>query len=185
MNYQDLPDESLLGLMATHDPKAFEAIYHRYCRKLLGFAFQLVGSKEDCEEVVHDLMTSLWQNREKSNIQNLKVYLFVAARNLSNKCIKSKIDLRKYFEHKLINEILDSVEAEKIMSPQDLDNAMENALKKLPEKTAAIFRLSKIDNLPVKKIAQQMHLTDKAVEYHITKSVKLLREQLKDFTSQN
>ncbi|SDG30690.1 RNA polymerase sigma-70 factor, ECF subfamily [Dyadobacter soli] len=185
MNYQDLPDESLLGLLIAGDSKAFEAIYQRYWRKLFGFTYQLVGSKEDCEEIIHDLMTSLWQNRERSNIRNLQVYIFIAARNLSNKYIKSKIDFRKYLEYQLINEILDNGDAEKIISPRDLDFAIEKALKKMPEKTATIFRLSKMDNMPVKKIALQMHLTDKAVEYHITKSLKVLREQLRGFTSYN
>jgi RNA polymerase sigma-70 factor (ECF subfamily) len=185
MHYPNLPDDLLVDLLKKDDSKAFEVIYRRYWRQLYGFVYQQLGSKEEAEEIVHDLMLSLWQNRQQSHIQNLKVYFFIAARNLTNKFIKSQINLRKYREYQILHEVFEKIDTHEIFNVNELSKAIEQALKKMPEKTATIFKMSKIEELPVKKIASQMDLTEKAVEYHITKSLKMLRLYLQDFHSDN
>lgn len=185
MQYPSLTDESLVNLLKNDDAQAFETIYRRYWRQLYGFVYQQLGSKEEAEEIVHDLMLSLWQNRHQSQIQNLKIYFFIAARNLTNKFIKSQINLRKYREYQLLHEVVESFDASELFNINELSKAVDLVLKKLPEKTATIFRMSKYDEMPVKKIADKMELTEKAVEYHITKSLKILRQQLQGFHSDN
>ncbi len=185
MREPNLTDEELVHLLKKNDSNAFEAIYKRYWRSLFGFVFQQLGTKEDAEEIVHDLMLSIWQNRQTVCIQNLKVYLFIAARNLTNKSIKARINLRKYQEHLLLREVLESFPTNEIINSSELTQAVEKVLAKMPEKTARIFRMSKMDELPVKTIASEMDLTEKAVEYHITKSLKIIRHQLQNFHSDN
>jgi RNA polymerase sigma factor (sigma-70 family) len=185
MSYTDLTDELLVDLLKSNDPDAFKIIYQRYWRQLYSFVYQQIDSKEDTEEILHDLMLSLWQNRGQSQIQHLRIYLFIAARNLTHKFIKSKINLRKYREYQLLHQVFESNNSDEIFNINDLSTAIESVLKKMPEKTATIFRMSKIDELPVKKIALKMDLTDKAVEYHITKSLKMLRQHLQDFHLNN
>jgi len=185
MHDPNLTDEKLVDLLKADDPIAFEMIYRRYWRYLFGFVFQQLGSREETEEIIQDLMLSLWQNRQHSQIQNLKVYFFVAARNLTNKFIKSQINLRKYREYQLLHEAFESADISDVYTIKELADVIEKILQKMPEKTAAIFRMSKINDMSVKKIAAKMDLTDKAVEYHITKSLKFLREHLRNFHSDN
>ena len=185
MPVQNPTDDVLIERLHGGNASAFEAIYGRYWRPLYGFVYQQLGSKEDTEEILHDLFLSLWQNRNKAHIQQLSVYLFVAARNLTNKYIKSKINLRKYREYQLLHQIVESTQPEEIGNPDDLLRAIERVMQQMPEKTARIFRLSKMEEMPVKKIASAMNLTEKAVEYHITKSLKMLRQHLQGFQSDN
>lgn len=185
MNYVNLADCDLVHLMANNDSKAFENIYRKYWSMLYVFIYQQLGSKEDSEEIIHDLMLSIWQNRHKSDIQNLKIYLFIATRNLVNKTIKSQINLRKYREYQLIHDVFEMEEPNDQMTAIEFSNRIDAIMKMMPEKTAMVFRMSKIEELPVKKIAQEMALSEKAIEYHITKSLKILRSNLKDFYSEN
>ena len=185
MRHSNLTDESLVLLMKDSETKAFEVIYKRYWRQLYGFANQHLGVREDAEEVVHDVMTSLWQNRAHSNIQNLRVYLFIAARNLVNKTIKVQINLRKYLDFQLLQEISENSNVNEILTNEELAKAVERAMQQMPEKTAIVFRMSKLNEVPVKKIAIELGITDKAVEYHITKSIKMLRQHLSDFHHDN
>lgn len=185
MQYVQLPDEALVDLLKKDDAVAFQVIYQRHWRQLYGFVFLQLGTQEDAEEIIHELMVRLWQNRQQSHIQNLKMYLFIGARNQTNKFIKGQINLRKFREHQLLHEVMESYDTEDIINRNDLSRAIEEVMKRMPEKTAQIFKLSKIDELPVKKIAEQMNLSEKAVEYHITKSLKMLRQHLQDFSSNN
>ncbi len=185
MSEPHLSDEVLVDLLKQDDSSAFETIYRKYWRQLYGFVYMQLGSKEDTEEILHDLMLSLWQNRKSSQIQNLRIYIFISARNLTNKLIKSQINMRKYREYQLMHEVMESTNTDEIYNINELSVVIEKVLKKMPEKTATIFRMSKIEEIPVKKIALKMDLSDKAVEYHITKSLKMLRQYLQNFHSDN
>jgi RNA polymerase sigma-70 factor (ECF subfamily) len=67
------------------------------------------------------------------------------------------------------------------LNQEQLMVLIENHLHELPEKTQTIFKLSRYEHKSVKEIAGQMQLTDKAVEYHITRSLKLLRQHLRNY----
>lgn len=178
-------DETLINDLKNNDACAFEAIYRRYWRQLFVFVYQQIGSKEEAKEVLQDLMLSLWQNRADSDIYNLRSFLFIAARNLVNKHFRREINLRKYREYQLMQDVFDSIEADYIVNERDLLEAIENVLEKLPEKTASIFRMNKLDQVSINKIAIHMGLSDRAVKYHLSKSMKMVREHLERFSSKN
>lgn len=178
-------DDELVNSLKNDDAVAFGIIYRRYWRQLFTFVFRQLDSKEDAEEIVHDLMLSLWQNRANSRIQNLRMYLFIGIRNLVNKSIRERINLRKYREYQLLMGVSEQLDATEPSDANQLAEALERVLAKMPEKTARIFRMSKMDQMAVKSIASEMELSEKAVEYHITKSMKLLHQQLKNFYSDN
>lgn len=178
-------DEELVQFLKNDDAVAFGIVYRRYWRPLFAFVVRQLDSKEDAEEIIHDLMLGLWQNRANTHIQNLRVYLFIGTRNLINKSIRERINLRKYREYQLLMGVSEHLDAGDPPDADKLAEAIEKVLKNMPEKTARIFRMSKMDEMPVKSIATKMDLSEKAVEYHITKSMKRLRHQLKNFHSDN
>lgn len=185
MEGTSLIDGSLVALLKSGDTAAFETIYDRYWRQLYGFVYLQTGSREDTENIIQELMLSLWQNREQSEIRNLRTFLFIAARNLTNRYFRGQINLRKYREYQLMGAVFDQIDTDEIFNENQLSEAIERALKQLPEKTAIIFRMNKLDDISVKKIASQMGLTDKAVQYHIYKSMKMLRQHFRGFSSDN
>lgn len=63
----------------------------------------------------------------------------------------------------------------------DIQKIVDNTLKQLPEQTRLIFKLSRIDNKSANEIAGELGISIKSVEYHITKSLSLLRKKLKDY----
>lgn len=183
--YQRLTDNNLLDLLVTGDKRAFEHIYNRYWQRLYGLAFQETGLKEDAEEIVHDVFESIWKRRGEVDIQNLAAYLVVSVKHRVHNYIKSSITQRKYQEYLIFHELRQNFATEEIIHFTDLSNAVDAVMRKMPEKTSEIFRLSRFENLSVKDIAKRLHITEKGVEYHITQSLKLLRDQLKGYQSNN
>ena len=49
----------------------------------------------------------------------------------------------------------------------------------MPNQSRQIFILSRYQNTPNKKIAEQLGISVKSVEFHITKALKILRTELK------
>jgi RNA polymerase sigma-70 factor (ECF subfamily) len=58
---------------------------------------------------------------------------------------------------------------------------VEVAVSRLPEKSQQVFRLNRLEGKSIREIANLMKLSEKAIEYHLTKSLKELRIHLKDF----
>ncbi len=178
-------DEQLVGFLREDDKKAFEEIYNRYWYRLFSIAYHETGTREEAEELVHDLFEHLWKNRHEHTIRHLSSYLVVSIKHLSTNYIKSQITRRRYLEYLILHNIRQSHSTEEVIQLGDLSKLVEEVMQKLPEKTYVVFRMSRFENQSVKSIAQQLSLSEKAVEYHITQSLRVLKEQLKNYYSAN
>jgi RNA polymerase sigma-70 factor (ECF subfamily) len=178
-------DEQLVVQLFESNKRAFEEIYDRYWYKLFCIAFHQIGSKEEAEELVHDLFESLWKKRSETNINHLSSYLVIAMKYLIVNHVKSKITWRKYQEYVLLNKMHEISTTEENIQFNDLSEAIDKAMKKLPEKTSRVFQLSRFENQSVKSIAKELHISEKAVEYHITRSLKVLKDNLSAYHTDN
>ena len=180
-----LTDEELVIQLSESNKNAFEEVYNRYWYKLFCISYHQTGTKEEAEELVHDLFESLWNKRAESTIRHLSSYLIISIKNLINNHIKSKITWRKYQEYILLNKIQEIYSTDENIAFNDLSQAIDKAMKKLPEKTSKVFQLSRFENQSVKDIAKELQISEKAVEYHITKSLKVLKDHLWIYQTNN
>ena len=60
----------------------------------------------------------------------------------------------------------------------DVRKILRDTLDALGKKTDRIFALSRFEGLTNKEIAEELGITEKAVEYHITKDLRALRISL-------
>lgn len=182
---RNLTDSELIVLIATGNTRAFEAIYTRYWKKLYAFIYRNLHSKEEEEGILHEVFLSLWNNRNDATINNLGIYLFIATRNQINKFIRSQINFRRYREFQIMSRIDEMTTTDDAFNELDFTTKLEEVLAKMPEKTATVFKLSKLEQLPVKEIAKRLEMSEKSIEYHITKSMKLIRLSFRDSYSDN
>lgn len=185
MKYKGLEDYQLISGLKLGSTAAFEEIYSKYWFKIYRIAFNQTGNREEAEELVQEVFLSIWNRREISSIQNLDLYLVISIKNKIYDFIRSKISFRKYQEYVILKEIDFHFNTEEIVNYNDLKDAVEKVLAQLPEKSNHIFKKSRFENMNTKEIASQMNLSEKAVEYHITKSLKFLKENLKDYSLLN
>jgi len=185
MNVKQLDDAHLVEFLQEGKISAFEEIYRRYWYKLFGMAYHQTGVREEAEELVQEVFLTVWNRRSEVVIRHLDLYLTIAIKNQVYDYIKSKISYRKYQEYLIFQEIRQHNGTDEIVNFLELANAIEKALSRLPEKSAEVFRRSRFENQSVKEIARELNLSEKAVEYHITKSLKFLRSNLSMFQSQN
>jgi RNA polymerase sigma-70 factor (family 1) len=185
MKLGGLPDEQLVEQLKEGKKPAFEAIYSRYATKLYKVAFGQVGIEEEAEEIVQEVFLDLWRRGNALHINELKVYLVVAVRNKAYDFLRSQINLKRYREYVIFREIYENYNSSATINFTELSEAVDKVLGMLPEKSAEVFRKSRFENQSVKDIASHLQLSEKAVEYHITKSLKFLRDNLKAYQSDN
>ena len=179
MNYRLLEDDELIKLLKASDEKAFSEIYKRHWFKLYGIGYKQTASQQEAEELVQILFERIWKNREIIVIKNLGAYLAVSLRNIFIDSARKKTVEKKFQQSHNIS-ISANLTEEKFDHTQLL-NTVENLLQQLPEKTQTVFKLSRYEDKSVKEIASKLHLTEKAVEYHITKSLKMLKYYLRSY----
>lgn len=174
-------DEALLKAFSGGDRLAFREIFNRYWDQLYKSAFRILHSHEEAEEIVQELFASLWNRREALNILNLSHYLKSAVRKRIVDSLRSKIVHEKYWEYykRFVPDHASSTE--ETVSYNELDQEIRRAITHLPEKSQLVFRLNRLEGRSVSEIASFLNLSERAIEYHLTKSLKELRHRLKDF----
>jgi RNA polymerase sigma factor (sigma-70 family) len=180
--YSTLPDEMLGRLLYTGDEKAYEAIYRRHWRSLYSLAVWKTSNPIAAEEMVQDLFLTLWENRGNTLIEKPEPYLKGALRYNVIGFIKTKL----LDQQARIGDLPDPISparADGDVDLEELSQALAHALTLLPDKTRQVFQMSRFEQRSTPEIAKLLGITDRAVEYHITQSLRLLRFQLKDYLS--
>lgn len=180
-NYAALEDEHLLSALQRGDEKAFNAIYHRYWRKLVAIGYYHTRNKQMAEEVVSDVLTGLWHKRHQLEIRSLSAWLGTAVKYAVFKVMVRqgrRDDMLKTQERAGSDD-----ETEKNLEARFLREFLEGVVETLPEKTRLVFRYSRESQLSVTEIAGKMDLSPKSVEYHITKALKTLKESIRKFNN--
>ena len=76
------------------------------------------------------------------------------------------------------SEIVQTPEAELALLGENINNALREAIDKLPERCREVFVLSKIEELSNKEIAERLNISVKTVEVQMTKALSRLRKEL-------
>ncbi|GAB2649760.1 RNA polymerase sigma-70 factor [Emticicia sediminis] len=179
MTFSNLTDDLLIELLRDnrHEEKAFEEIYERYWKKLTSLAIFKTNSKEIAAEIVQEIFIKIWEKRHSMVIIHLESYLFTA--------LKYQIisHLRTVISNRNITDFYAEphIDSHETLTVDALKNSIENAIAELPLKTQQIFRMSRFDEKSHKEISSELDISEKSVEYHITQTLKVLREHLKDF----
>ena len=179
--YAALPDADLLAALRTDDEGSFTEIYQRYCYQLVTLAYRKLNSREAAEELVQDLFENLWNRRASHEIAQLKHYLFAALRYRIINHIKAQ-QLRAGYElYCRLTGVAAATTTDDALAYGELSAALLAGVRRLPAKTREVFQLSRLEQYSVAEISGRVNLSEKTVEYHLTKSLKLLRSYLRDF----
>jgi RNA polymerase sigma-70 factor (ECF subfamily) len=181
MDLRGLTDEILLRLLKADDDKAFKEIYSRYWETIFTAAYRRLANREIAKELVQTVFLRIWEKRHTIQINHLPAYLQTAIKNSIINYLESTLVHKKYLLHVMNSSPGACQGTESTINFNELYQAIEKAIGILPEKTRHVFRLSRFDQLSIREIAASMDISEKAVEYHITQSLKTLRLYLKDY----
>jgi RNA polymerase sigma-70 factor (family 1) len=181
MDLRVLTDEILLQLLKANDEQAFKEIYTRYWKPVFETAWHRLASKETAKELVQTIFLRIWEKRHSIQITHLQGYLQTAIKNSVINNIEAALVHKKYLQHMVHTGSTACEGTESFLTFHELSEAIEKAIATLPEKTRQVFRLSRFHYLSIREIATRLNISEKAVEYHITQSLKTLRLYLKDY----
>lgn len=175
-------EEFLFASIRKGDKEAFAELFNRYWNTAFFIAYQKLRDQGAAEKVVQDLFISLWNKRESLAIHNFSSYLYACVKNKCLNYIESKIIEKKHWDYYKQFIPQADYETEKMVSYNTLLEAINTSMESLPKKTRRVFQLNRLEGRSVSEIANALNLSEKAIEYHLARSLKHLRMHLKDFT---
>jgi RNA polymerase sigma-70 factor, ECF subfamily len=167
---------------------AIEDVFNDYYGYLQNFAIRYIDDRGLAEDMVQDVFFKVWNKRNKLIIgTSFKTYLM---QSVKNRCIQylRKEKHRNTTSRQLVEDIpqINNSETEPGLSNLfviEIKEIVQNTMEKLPDKTRRIFFMSRFQHLNNAKIASHFNISEKAIEYHITKALGMLKPRLHDFVT--
>ena len=164
--------------------------FRRYFGRCVAFAQSYVQDLNEAENIASEaLEIYILKCAENERIEQVLPFLLSVVRNKALHHLR-----RKSHEYQIQGNVKESLKFElelrinalescdpHILYKSDIQFIIRETLNALGKKTSRVFKLSRFEGKSHSEIAEELGLTEKSIEYHITKALKLLRHNLKDY----
>lgn len=175
-------DKILFECVKKGNQKALEQLFQKYYFNLCLYAKKYVVSTNLAEEVVSDVFLKIWQNRKTLQINtSLKSYLFVATKNLSINVINKVKAERLKQQIAETNTGFSHLNTDGALHYHEVKMQIDQIIDKLPPQRKIIFKLSKIDGLKYKEIADKLGISVSTVQKQMIEASKHISQYESQF----
>jgi|SRR5687767_6140840 len=180
-----IPEHSAKTATVLSQMGSFEQMFRQQYPFVCNVVFRYVSDKSKVEDIAQEIFAELWMKKDTILIHtSLGAYL---RRMAVSRALNYIRDTKKYNwdELDLASETThDSVYQEATviqnLEEAELQQKLDVAIGKLPEKCRVVFMLSRQEELSYAEIGRQLNISIKTVENQIGKALKLLRLALAD-----
>lgn len=134
MEKRELISDLQRKIALCDDMTAYRSLYHLLHNELFLFSYSIIKSREVAEEIVSDVFIKLWRIRnEILAIENLAVYLYTIAKNLSINQITRNYKFPKVSLDVIeVENISNFDDAEELFITAELARRIQDAVTTLP-----------------------------------------------------
>jgi RNA polymerase sigma-70 factor (ECF subfamily) len=153
--------------------------------RLEAMAHARTGCRATAEDMVQDAWLKLENTHLDAEVGNPGGFITQVAKttvigHLRKERRRAEIDAEVC---ELLGETVDEVSPERVLIDRQTLGCVCAALDQLPEKTRRIFLMNRIGQIPHRRIAEMLGISDEAVYYHIRRALErlaVLRDELSD-----
>lgn len=157
-----------------------QEIYRQYYSPLLRFAEDMVGNREDAENILQDSFLNIINKKEElSKVQNVRAWLYQMIRNGCLDHLKHMVHVHKYEQEAAIEFKLRSTALRRVPEEEVIFNELQGKIKmliaELPDRCREVFLLNRLERLKYSEIAERLGISENTVSVHMSTAVKRLR----------
>jgi len=159
----------------------FDYFFDKYYQGLCVYAYRILKSNSEAEDLVQDFFVRILENRATISIETSVKSYFI--RSVHNRCLDNLAHQKVKINHALFRLKMMSEDdlQEYPLLDSELTNQIERAIQSLPDVIRETFMLNRFEGLSYQQIANQENISVKTVEYRISKALTILRKDLGDY----
>ena len=180
-----LTDEQLMRRAgAGQDEKAFNELYSRHARRLMGFFLRAFCYDEDeAADACQETFLKVWQAAEQfTPTSSFRPWLYTIAYNLCRSRFRHSEQAERYRSEQLAttaDEYTDACELQ--LDNATLQRALASVLATLPQESRTLFALRFEEELSIKQVAQVLNIPEGTVKSKMHRLLCQLKQQLHDY----
>ncbi len=170
-------DFTLIRAVQNGDMVAFTSLVDRYKDRLLNVIGRMLSSVEEAQDIVQETFVRVYQHRQSFNFQHcFSTWIYTIALNLA----RNELRKRKKFKFFEISEMKGNETdlAVEMKLPSRIPEALNAAIKELPEKYRVAFMLRDIQELPYDEVAKILGVPLGTVKSRVNRARMMLRDKL-------
>ncbi|GAB5499566.1 MAG: RNA polymerase sigma factor [Pseudohongiellaceae bacterium] len=182
-------DEEWMDAVCRGDRKAYQSLVHRHSKAISHYAYRLLGSEADAEDVTQETFLRLWINACKwqPDKARLTTWLHRIAHNLCVDLQRKQGRIELQGDEQTLDHPLRETDSNEPNSADQLNSAethnkqmlrLRQALDGLPENQRSALTLCTFSGFSNQEAAAIMGLSVKALESALARARRTLRETL-------
>lgn len=157
-----LNDAQLVTLYRNGDQKSLEVLFERYLKPIYHFAYRMVGTVHDAEDVAQETFVKAWRHLKKfDERKSFKTWLFSIAKNTALDFLKKKkaVPFSAFESAEGDNALIEGIADPEALPPEVFDRAdlasfLASAIAKLPPIYRVVLTLRYNEQLRFREIAE-------------------------------
>ena len=173
-----IDSEVLLQKTFNTDPRqGCSLLFRLYYGTLCSHVIRFVYSKQVAEDIVAEVFCRFWEEGifQKINV-SYRAYLFKSVRHSAYNYVK--FELSRKSQNEKFGVYQASSNPDEILQYDELYQMLEETINALPQQCKKVFVLSRMENKRYRDIAQELDISVKAIEAHISKALRILRKKI-------
>ncbi|MFK2207753.1 RNA polymerase sigma-70 factor [Bacteroides fragilis] len=153
----------------SNKKKKFEQFFIMTYPKVKAFAWKLLKSEEDAEDIAQDIFAKLWTNPEIwENQETWNSYIYTMVRNHIYNFLKHK-SIRQTYQEQCTKEepAISETDIHDQLYAKESELLIKLTIANMPEQRRKIFRMSRTQEKSNQEIADEMDISIRTVERHI------------------
>jgi len=174
--------ENLLKELAKSNKHALEELFNYYYPRLYNFSKSFLKIEDGIDDILQEVFLKIWHNRrEIKHSETFNSYIFTITRNLLLNELRSRLNNQKVRDRIMEASVAEEYLLVESVEYEELKERVDSLIDALPQKQQEIFKMSRIEGLSHKEIAEQKNISTKTVEYHIGQSISFIKSRLGEF----
>jgi RNA polymerase sigma-70 factor (ECF subfamily) len=167
-----------ISALKEGDPSAFSDIFHEFHRKVYCYVLSKTHSPYIAEETTQITFIKLWNYKQRlDDSETVDRLIFRIAKAtfidlLRKETIKERYLHQETAEKTYTGNIIDTIASKELML------RLRQGVQEMPPMRRKVFELSRYEFKSYKEIAEQLSLSVKTVENHMSLALSYLRELL-------
>ena len=167
------PQTDLVAAARRGEAGALAALYHSHGGAVFRLAYRLTGTREDAEDVVHDVFVGL--------PEALRRYEERGALESWLKRVTARVALMRLRQRERRREVnLDAVAGHRSQEPQGGQSGLQEAVDALPDGLRSVLVLKEIEGYSHGEVAALLGISEGASRVRLLRAIRSLRRLLEE-----